>query len=357
MKILLTFMVLLTCFDFAGTGQEMNWQRYVCHQTTDKINVDGDLNDSAWKKAKWTSYFGDIEGDKKPQPLYPTRVKMLWDSLYFYIAGHMEEPNIWATYTQRDAIIFHENNFEVFIDPDGDTHLYYELEINALGTIWDLMLVKPYRDGGPALDAWDIKGLKKAIKIDGTLNDPADVDNYWSVELAIPWEVLKEANTGGAKPEDGQQWRVNFSRVRWKIENNNGKYIKSIDPQTGKNFPEFNWTWSPQGVIAMHQPETWGIVQFSEVPVGTKDVNFIPNQEEEVKWILRELYYAQHQHRAKMNRFAAVIEDLDIPEIVARTKSLIKIYASSTQFEISYTLNSEVKWHISQDGRTWKSKH
>ena len=43
----------------------------------------------------------------------------------------------------------------MFIDPDGDNHLYYEFEINALNTVWDLLLPKPYRDGGPALNGWE----------------------------------------------------------------------------------------------------------------------------------------------------------------------------------------------------------
>jgi len=34
---------------------------------------------------------------------------------------------------------------QIFLDPDGDNHLYYEIEINALGTVWDLLMAKPYR--------------------------------------------------------------------------------------------------------------------------------------------------------------------------------------------------------------------
>ena len=29
---------------------------------------------------------------------------------------------------------------------------------------------------------------------------------------------------------------------------------------------ESNWVWSPQYQIAMHQPETWGYVQFADAP-------------------------------------------------------------------------------------------
>ncbi|CEN48597.1 hypothetical protein CCAN2_1920045 [Capnocytophaga canimorsus] len=50
-----------------------------------------------------------------------------------------------ATLKERDTVIFHNNDFEIFLDPDNDSHNYYEFEINALNTVWDLFLTKPYR--------------------------------------------------------------------------------------------------------------------------------------------------------------------------------------------------------------------
>ena len=70
---------------------------------------------------------------------------MLWDDTYFYIGAELVEPHLWATLTQHDSVIFHDNDFEVFIDPNGDNHEYYEFEINALGTGWDLLLPRPYQ--------------------------------------------------------------------------------------------------------------------------------------------------------------------------------------------------------------------
>ena len=69
---------------------------------------------------------------------------MLWDDNYFYIAEQLEEPHVWATLTKHDSVIFQDNDFEVFIDPDGDNQEYYEIEINALNTDWDLLLKKAY---------------------------------------------------------------------------------------------------------------------------------------------------------------------------------------------------------------------
>ena len=162
---------------------------YVCYRAHTPLEIDGKLDKPQWKAVPWTDDFVDIEGDKKPRPRFRTRAKMLWDDTYLYIGADLEDPHVWATLTEHDSVIYHDNDFEVFIDPDGDNHDYYELEINALNTEWDLRLVKPYRDGGPALNSWEIPGLKKAVHVDGTLNDPRDTDRGWSVELALPWKV------------------------------------------------------------------------------------------------------------------------------------------------------------------------
>ncbi len=45
-------------------------------------------------------------------------------------------------------VIFHDNDFEIFVDADGSTHYYKETEVNAGAADWDLCLNKPYNDGG-----------------------------------------------------------------------------------------------------------------------------------------------------------------------------------------------------------------
>ena len=97
---------------------------YVASRATTPIKVDGKLDDEAWADAPWTDAFVDIEGDTKPKPRFRTRAKMLWDDTYFYVAAEMEEPHVWGTLTKHDSVIFQDNDFEVFIDPDGDNHEY-----------------------------------------------------------------------------------------------------------------------------------------------------------------------------------------------------------------------------------------
>ena len=227
------------------------------------ISIDGRLDEESWAEAPWTDDFIDIRGAGWPEPTWRTRAKLLWDDERLYIAAELEEPHLWGTLTSRDAIIYRDHDFEVFLDPDGDGLAYYELEINALGTEFDLFLDKPYARGGEAHIQWDMAGLRTAVHLDGTLNNPLDVDRGWSVEIAIPWADLRPP--GGAPvrpPEPEDRWRINFSRVQWPLNVVDEGYEKATLPTRAERHPEHNWVWSPQGVINMHLPEMWGVVRF-----------------------------------------------------------------------------------------------
>jgi hypothetical protein len=232
--------------------------RYQCPRARKAIVIDGKLDDAAWVQAPYTPFFIDIEGDRKPKPRFATRAKMAWDDQYFYIAAELEEPHLWAVYREHDTVIFHQHDFEVFLDPDGDGLNYFEFEMNVLNTTWDLFLSKPYKDGGKADNGWEIPGLKTAVHATGTINDPRDTDKGWTLEIAFPWSAFNRGPRPARKPAPGDTWRVNFSRVEWQLRNDGKRYEKI------QATPEDNWVWSPQGVINMHVPEHWGYVQFGK---------------------------------------------------------------------------------------------
>jgi hypothetical protein len=331
---------------------------YVCYRTPHPIVPDGALRDPAWNLAAWTEEFVDIQGESGPKPWFRTKAKILWDDDYLYIGAELEEEHIWATLTKRDSVIFQDNDFEVFIDPDGDTHNYYELEINALGTVWDLFLLKPYRDerlGRAALTSWDIQGLRSSVHLNGTLNDPSDKDRSWTVELAIPWEVLKECAPGKRAPRPGEQWRMNFSRVEYRIDIKNGAYQKQKDPRTGKPGAEENWVWSPQGLINMHYPEMWGYVQFSGKSAGSGEEAFLARGEEKVKWALRRIYYAERMFRDANGSFTSDLDRLGLADLELKGYLPPSVSATPSLFEAAYHEKSgSESWHIMQDGLIWR---
>ncbi|MCP3902371.1 MAG: hypothetical protein GY715_01950 [Planctomycetes bacterium] len=247
----------LACLLVLGAGCASDGpKRYECAYATNTLTIDGRIDEAAWLDAPWTDQFVDIEGDTKPAPRFRTRAKMLWDDEHFYVAAIMEEPHVWASLTEHDQIVYHDNDFEVFIDPEGDTRNYYEVEVNALNTIFDLLLERRYLDGGPARHEWAPEGMRTAVHVRGTLNDPNDEDHGWSVEIALPWTALGEYTDVPAPPNDGDTWRVNFSRVQWQHRIVDGAYEKVPDTK------EDNWVWSPQGAINMHLPRMWGYVVF-----------------------------------------------------------------------------------------------
>ena len=310
---------------------------YVCLRAGSPIAVDGRLDDPAWRDAPWTDDFVDIEGDARPAPARRTRAKMLWDDANLYIAADLEEPDLRATLRQHDSVIFHDNDFEFFIDPDGDNHAYYEFEMNALNTTWDLLLPRPYKDGGRAVDDWEIAGLTSAVHLDGTLNDSRDRDRGWSLEIAVPWTALGEPAGRPSPPHDGDQWRINFSRVEW-----------------GLRPTEHNWVWSPQYVVNMHRPETWGYVQFERAPRA-----FVPDPAWPARRWLHAVYYAQHEFLAANKRWAPSLTELDVPPPTDRGLSHPQMATTADTFEASIDLDAAsegARWKIRADGLVWKSE-
>ena len=330
-------------------------RRAICYRTSSPLIVDGKLDEASWREAPWSEPFIDIEGERQP-PL-ATRVRMLWDDEFMYFGAELDEPHLWATLKERDSVIFQDNDFEVFIDPDGDTHEYYELEVNALGTVWDLMLVRPYRDGGPAIHAWDIAGLRVGVNARGTINRAGDRDEAWTVEIAMPWKILGEAAPRRGAPLPGDQWRVNFSRVQWQLEVKQGTYTKRPDAKTGKPLPEDNWVWSPQGAINMHMPERWGFVQFSETPPGTRSTPFVEDRNERVKWALRRLYYRQRQFRAQHGRYANDLQALEAANIeVEGLEFRPSMQVTESLYEIRANGFDGAVVRIRQDGKVWLTR-
>jgi hypothetical protein len=317
--------------------------------------IDGRLDDEAWAAVPWSEPFVDIEGDRRPMPTLGTRMKLAWDDDFLYVAGTLDDPHVWATVTERDAVIYQDDDFEIFLDPDGDTHGYYELEINALGTVWDLFLVRPYRDGGPALHGWDIAGLRSAVAVDGTLNDPSDRDEGWSVELALPWAALAEAAPGRQRPRAGDHWRMNFSRVDWDMDVVGQRYRKRTDPASGRALAEHNWVWSPQGAVDMHRPERWGIVEFSATIAGRGEARFTAPADEDIRWALRRVYDAERAYFRRHQTYTSDLTALGLEASGWRRPSGFALDAAAHRFEASAPGRaSGSSWRIREDGRLRK---
>ena len=161
-----------------------------------------------------------------------------------------------------------------------------------MNTVWYLFLAEPYRDGGSGLNGYDMHGLRTAVHVDGSINDPSAENKGWSVEVVIPFSALYEYQKERRAPKNGEFYRMNFSRVQWNVDVKDNTYVKRTD-ENGNVLPEDNWVWAPTGVINIHYPELWAFVFFSEDREDAPCDSTIP-EDEYRKWELRKLYYAEN---------------------------------------------------------------
>lgn len=311
--------------------------------------LDGDLSKPFWQTGEWMDDFHDIKGDEYPRPWKYTRVKVLWDEEAIYVGAELKDDTIWATVMNRDELIFTDNDFEIFLAPQDSSHRYFEIEMNAANSVWDLMMERPQRDCVRRIIGWDVKGLESAVHIDGELNNPYADNKGWTLEVKIPWFSLRECAKDSCYPEKyaadvGDVWRMTFSRVEYNVDIVDGKYVKKTDPATGEPLLEENWLWAPTGVYDAHMPEQWGYLIFTEAgedhPLPADD---------EAKMVLRRLYYREHAYCCQHNEFctdaAALLGD-------EAEKWGVKAYATPSLFEGILEWNGNT-YHINQDGYVW----
>jgi len=286
--------------------------------------IDGNLSKAVWQQAPWSDLFDDIRGpedappDERPPTACSTKVKMLWSSTHLYIGALLEadadHPVISTFKDRNDPIYQQDSDFEVFIDADESTHFYKEFEVNALNTVWNLMLDKPYADGGNEHSGrvaqpgdplyYDVVGQESAVQVlEGSVN--AFAPTKWSIEIAMSYkDMLAHSMNNGVAPTASTRWRINFSRVERK--------------------GDINWTWQPQiewnagehayqGEVNMHLPNAWGYLVFGEeIEDETKEVGTTVSAEQsehDPQWSIRmaamSVYAAQHAYRDKNGSFTS----------------------------------------------------
>ncbi|MCB0760449.1 MAG: carbohydrate-binding family 9-like protein [Flavobacteriales bacterium] len=304
---------------------------YVCMHAVDPIVVDGQDKERTWQLVPVCAEFQDIMGPTVEGPRFHTEVKMTWDEDHLYIYAFLEEPHVWGSLENRDDIIWRDNDIEFFFDPDGDGQHYMEFEYNALGTLLDLYLAKPYREGGPMLIEWDAKGVEAEVVVYGSVNNGSDEDIGWCIEMAIPFGLLK-THKSQPNPGDGTWWRMNMSRVQWDTQWTAGGYVKQTNAE-GQPLPEHNWVWSPQGIVNMHYPEQWGYMLFSKWSESPDDQQCeLPMGWHEAKYAYA-LYYIQKIYFAEHGVWCADVKELPQCGIPQSVLDGMRISVTASHFD------------------------
>lgn len=325
---------------------------YYVKKVQSPIEIDGKDTENSWTSAAWSNAFKDIEGTNKPNPTLETRVKMLWDNDNLYLFAKLEESHINGYLRQKDTIIYHDNDFEVFLKPNLQSPEYIEIEVNALNTVMDLLMTKPYRFGGKANLNWDTKDIQSAVYHAGTINNTTDKDNFWTVEMKIPVKSLKYFGEGN-QIKANEIWKINFSRVQWHYDITDKGYIKRKD-NTGKPLAEENWVWSPIGLINMHYPERWGHIKF----VNQDDQQFVDEQFLALEKTAWNIFYLQQIYRKTNKRYAISLAELSklYPDINTVAKGYKLAFSNASNFyriEIKSKSKPSLKATIDNQGNVY----
>jgi hypothetical protein len=168
--------------------------------------IDGKLDDEVWKAAPVVTLQGSLDGRPVTRR---TDVRLLWDETNVYVAFDAEDPDIWGTKLKKDDDIYNEEACEVFFDADGDGATYNELQVSPHNTNFDASFVARRSDLAEAMK-WE-SGMKTAVQVKGTLDDPSDTDERWTVEMAIPIANLN--HVPHVPPLKGDVWRFNAYRL------------------------------------------------------------------------------------------------------------------------------------------------
>ncbi len=254
---------------------------YLCRRAPWPLTVDGDLTKPCWIAAERTGRFVDMASGEPA--VLDTQAALLWDDRALYAAFWVADPYPTARLTDRDCLIFQENDVEVFVAGDD---AYYEFEMNALGTVYEVFFI--WKDAYHRFDPnefdvhrrdvglfggnfdrtethfwrgthprglrwafldWDLPGLETAVQVQGRLNSVDNPSEGWTAEVAFPWAGL--APLSGDRPfppRDGDELRVFLGRFQ-KI-------------RAGGTEVQAAWCATPHGTYDTHLPEKFTPVRF-----------------------------------------------------------------------------------------------
>lgn len=189
-KLILLTLLLSTIYSF---GQRKKLETKFI---SDKIEIDGKINESVWQTAPIAGDFITFEPDNgKPIPENKkTEVRVLYDNDAIYIAAVMNDENpekILREITQRDDFGT-SDVFGVFINGFNDGQQDFQFFVNAADGQADCITT----DTNGEDYSWDAVWRSKAVI----------TDKGWNVEMRIPYAALRFS------AEKKQTWGLNFFR-------------------------------------------------------------------------------------------------------------------------------------------------
>ncbi|MCM8825787.1 MAG: carbohydrate-binding family 9-like protein [Candidatus Omnitrophica bacterium] len=205
--------------------------------------VDGIINEPAWEKAVPINFVKIVSLD---EPVSSTTAYCLYDKKYIYFAFICRDKDIWLTLKTRDSQLWDQDVVEIFLKTDCSGDWFYEFQVSPKNTVLDAFVSRSLREKMFFRFAeWDCTGLKSATKLKGTLNNWFDEDDFWSVEVAIPFKSLL---SNGRMPATNDVWLINLGRYDYSV------YLeKGFEASTSCPIKKFDF----------HRYEEWSFLKFN----------------------------------------------------------------------------------------------
>jgi hypothetical protein len=154
------------------------------------IIIDGDTDDPGWLRPPGPARTGAFVLPNGAASMPYSDARLVWGDGELYVALYASDEDIESHVDTPDSPLWLEDDFRVEFR-NGSTG--YSIEVSPKGVVTD-----GRREGSGAWDYTWNAGVHVSKELDGSLNNPKDMDEEWLIEMAIPFESL------GMKGEAGE---------------------------------------------------------------------------------------------------------------------------------------------------------
>ncbi|HMO39855.1 MAG TPA: DUF5916 domain-containing protein [Saprospiraceae bacterium] len=217
LRLLLLPLLVVLCCQHLSSQSDLHIKR-----ATDKIIIDGILDETDWQMADATGQFHQYFPADTSMAVAQSIVRMTYDDNFVYVGAIMYNPDVphhnsnqqlrqqqkqrkgqyrgGRTYVtpslRRDYRGEANDGITVVFDPFQDNTNAFQFGVNPFGVQREGLIANGGNSSADLSLNWDNKWYSEAYIGEG----------YWSVEMAIPFKTLRF-------PEGSQAWNINFYRI------------------------------------------------------------------------------------------------------------------------------------------------
>ena len=246
-------------------------------ETTEKMSIDGRLNEGVWQRAAIVSDFFRVEPRQGGNVVYATRVQVAFDkyNLYFgvFCKDSMGKKGVRVQDFRRDFAYGDNDIFFLQLDPQNLKRYCVSFQTTPLGTQRDLQVF----DDDLRDNDWDSPWRVRTVVS----------DSGYTAEFAIPFNTLRYDVPKNNEPVN---WGVTFSRLARR------DYEQTVFPAIPQAFSPYRMNYAailrglklpPSGTNILINP--YFLYQYSDNKTGKNGENISKNSVKiggEVKWAI-----------------------------------------------------------------------